>query len=134
MADMAEKFYGKNEFWSPRSKPLEIKIEEKTDRKLKFVADGETHTLFNALRMALLEDEDVLFVAYKLEHPLKQRVIFVLQTKKGDPVEAIDRALKKLKEKFDEFKKNMLKAVSQKPRNPYFIPEEEWNKFVEENI
>ncbi len=131
---MAEVFYGKDEYWKPRSKPLTIKIEEKTENRLKFTADGETHTLFNALRMALLEDENVKFVAYKLVHPLRDKVVFVLETKEGDPLEAIEKALKKLRDKFSELKKHLLKAVDQEPRNPYFIPEQEWKKFVEENF
>ncbi|MGQ4890986.1 MAG: DNA-directed RNA polymerase subunit L [Candidatus Njordarchaeia archaeon] len=131
---MSEQYYGKNEYWTPKTRPLTIKIEELTENKIKFVADGQTHTLFNALRSALLEDEDVKFVAYRLSHPLKEEVIFVLETKKGNPIEAIKRALQKLRDKMNELKRDLLKAVDQDVRAPYFIQEEEWKKYVEENL
>ena len=131
---MSEQYYGKNEYWTPKTRPLTIKIEELTENKIKFVADGQTHTLFNALRSALLEDEDVKFVAYRLSHPLKEEVIFVLETKKGSPIEAIKRALQKLRDKMNELKRDLLKAVDQDVRAPYFIQEEEWKKYVEENL
>ena len=131
---MSEQYYGKNEYWTPKTKPLSIKIEELTENKIKFVADGQTHTLFNALRSVLLEDEDVRFVAYKLSHPLKEEIVFVLETKKGDPMDAINRALKKLRDKMNELKRDLLKAVVQEPKAPYFIQEEEWKKYVEDNL
>ncbi len=131
---MSEQYYGVDDYWKPKSKPLSIKVEELTDKKLKFTVDGQTHTLFNPLRMALLEDEDVAFVAYKITHPLKEKVVFVLETKEGSPLEAIERALKRLRDKMNELRKNIIKAVEQESRAPYFVPEDKWEKFVKENF
>jgi len=131
---VSEQYYGKSEYWRPRTKPLKIEILELEKNKIKFAVEGQTHTLFDPLRMVLLEDEDVLFVAYKIEHPLKERVIFVLQTRKKEPLQVIREGIEKLRSKFSELKKHLIKAVDQKAKAPYFVPEKEWKEFVKENL
>lgn len=45
-----------------------------------FTLHGEDHTLGNLLRAQLLEDDRVVFAAYKVPHPLESRVEIKIQT------------------------------------------------------
>ncbi|GME80045.1 unnamed protein product [Ambrosiozyma monospora] len=45
--------------------------------------EREDHTLGNLLRQELINDPQVLFVAYKIEHPLFANFIMRLQTEEG---------------------------------------------------
>jgi len=134
MSEEVEEFYGSAEYWKPRSKPMTINVVESNSTYLKIEVDGETHTLFNMLVTELRKDKDVVFVAYKLEHPLKDKVIFVLQTKTKNPMELLKEALKRIREKLREFKKSIEKAIEQPAKNPYFVPEKEWEEYVKENF
>ncbi len=129
-----EVYYKSSPWWKPRSKRMEITILEYGPTNLKFKVDGETHTLFNALRMELLADEDVSFAAYKIEHPLFDRIVFTLRTKKGDPLEALERAVLRLKEKFGLLKEKFKEAFEKGESNPPFVSSNEWRKFIKKNI
>ncbi|MBU2617216.1 MAG: DNA-directed RNA polymerase subunit L, partial [Euryarchaeota archaeon] len=48
---------------------MEIKIFKKTSREIKLEISGETHTLLNALKSVLLEDERVRIASYDIKHP-----------------------------------------------------------------
>ena len=134
MSEEVKEFYGSTEYWQPKSRPITVNVVESEPNYLKLEVEGETHTLFNMLVTELRNDEDVKFVAYKLEHPLKDKIIFVLQTKKKNPMDLIKEALKRIREKLREFKKSIEKAVDQPAKNPYFVPEKEWEEFVRENF
>lgn len=88
------------------------KLEIKPDRKAPNAAildfEREDHTLANLLRAQLVADERVLFVGYKIEHPLFPRFTMRIQTEEGyRPTEALKNAcnsvinqLSKLSERF----------------------------------
>ena len=51
-----------------------------------FTFEGEDHTLGVLLREKLLENKNVLFVAYKIEHPLTRTIKLCIQTNEdSDP-------------------------------------------------
>jgi len=129
-----ETYYGATPWWKPRTKKMEIQILEYSPTVLKFKVDGETHTLFNTLRMELLNDEDVTFAAYKVEHPLVDRIIFVVRTKEGDPLEAIRRAVERLEKKLLDAKRKFERAFKEGVRYPPFVDKKEWEEFVKKNI
>ncbi|GME68989.1 unnamed protein product [[Candida] boidinii] len=79
--------------------------------------EREDHTLGNLLRQELLNDPQVLFVAYKIEHPLFANFVMRLQTEEGyKPRLALKNACTRLISKLgilnDKFKREWeLKAL-----------------------
>lgn len=72
--------------------------------------EREDHTLGNVLRQQLINDPRVIFVAYKIEHPLFANFVMRLQTEEGyKPRDALRNAcselinlLGELSKKFDQ--------------------------------
>ena len=58
-------------------------IEVLTDKKLELeiVLHGEKHALCNALRKILMEDDDVQYAVYGIDHPLIGEPIMTIKTK-----------------------------------------------------
>ena len=85
---------------------LEIIKNEKSE--LEFIVEGERHTIPNLLREKLSQNSDVEFVAYRLDHPLDQKAVFVLKTK-GSAKKVLEDTIKEIQKDFDEFKKGFEK-------------------------
>jgi DNA-directed RNA polymerase subunit L len=87
-----------------------MKIEVITQDKegIEFFITGERHTLPNLLKGKLMEDSDVDFCAYRLDHPLDKRARFVVKGK--SPKKSLENAIKSLKGDIAEFKKAFEKA------------------------
>lgn len=83
---------------------MELKVIEKTDKKLVFELKGEDHTFCNALKDELVQDENVKFASYRIEHPLLGIPKFMVEMKKGEPEKALSAAVKKLKKNFEKVK------------------------------
>ncbi|MEM4267206.1 MAG: DNA-directed RNA polymerase subunit L [Candidatus Woesearchaeota archaeon] len=91
---------------------MEIKILEEGKNKLVMEVRGHGHTLCNALKTELYNDESVNAAGYFVEHPDKGVPTFVVETNgKKKPKDAILDAVKRLSktnEKFIEaFKKEI---------------------------
>ncbi len=84
---------------------MEINILEESKTKLVFQLPSETHTFCNALKKELQGVDGVVVATYRVEHPLIGIPEFLLETKGVEPKEAIKKALKALKKKAEEFKK-----------------------------
>ena len=83
---------------------MEVKIiEEKKDR-IVFEIIGESHTLCNALRKELYNDEHVKVATYAIEHPLIEKPRFILETDGADPKKTIQNAIKKLQKQLEKIK------------------------------
>jgi len=79
-----------------------IIVEEETSRLL-FEVDGMTHTLANALKFELRNDDNVKIVGYQISHPLVGKPRFVIETKKGSNArKSVEAAVKRLTSTFDE--------------------------------
>jgi len=89
---------------------LKINVIAKEENYLEFEFEGEDATFPNALRTALLEDEDVEFVSCTQEHPILSRPKIVLRTKGKKPVTALKEAVKKLGRSVEEIKTSLKKA------------------------
>jgi DNA-directed RNA polymerase subunit L len=70
--------------------------------ELEILAEGETHTLCNALRRILMEDEDVKSTAYAIEHPIVGEPKIYVKAK--SPKKSLKVASETLKERCAEFK------------------------------
>lgn len=83
--------------------------------------EREDHTLGNLLRQELINDEKVLFAAYKIEHPLFANFVMRIQTEEGTNPrvalrEACSRLISKLVNLNDKFKREWeLKSLLSAP-------------------
>ena len=87
-----------------------MKVEVITSEKdtLEFYIDGERHTLPNLLKDKLVDNADVDFVAYKLDHPIDQKSRFIVKGK--NPKKIIETAIKEIESELAEFQKAFEKA------------------------
>lgn len=128
----AEKFYGKTDYWHPRSTPMEVKILKRSENLLKVKVEGEKHTLFSPLRKELLKEEDVEFVAFRAEHPLLESVVFEVRTKTKKPLKVIEDAVNRMRETLTEYQQEFKKAFTRGRTNPEFIQADKWEEYLEE--
>ncbi|OQD59476.1 DNA-directed RNA polymerase, subunit L [Methanobrevibacter arboriphilus JCM 13429 = DSM 1125] len=84
----------------------DIEILKSTKLELELMIPGESHTICNALRKILMEDEEIDYAVYGIDHPLIGEPIITIKAKRTkDPKKSLLRASNKLKEQSDEFKK-----------------------------
>ena len=88
---------------------MEFNIIEESKNKLIFELKGETHTFCNALRRELEETKGVEVSVYDIDHPLVGVPKFQVETKGVEPRKALKTALKSLKKKAEDFKKEASK-------------------------
>ena len=84
---------------------MKLEILENKAKRLVFVLEGSTHTLYNALKDELREDENVINATYNIAHPIHSKPKFFLETKSEKPKEALEKAIKGLKKKNSDFLK-----------------------------
>jgi len=83
-------------------------IEIITNKKLELeiIAHGESHSVCNALRKLLMEDEDVDYAVYGIDHPIVGEPIISIKSKRTkNPKKSLSNASTRLKEQCEEFKK-----------------------------
>jgi DNA-directed RNA polymerase subunit L len=83
---------------------MEVNIIEEKKNKLVFEVKGEGHTLNNALRKELWNDEHVKAAAYAIEHPLIEIPRFILETDGAEPRKVLVAAAKRLQKDADKIK------------------------------
>ena len=84
-----------------------MEIEVLTDKKLELeiVLHGEKHALSNVLRKILMEDDDVQYAVYGIDHPLIGEPTMTIKTKqKKSAKNSLLKAAKVLKDETEEFK------------------------------
>ncbi len=86
---------------------MEINILEDKSKKLVFELKGEDHTLCNALREELWNDESVSVAAYTISHPLVGIPKFIIETKDKEPKKALKDAISRLKKRNADIAKNL---------------------------
>lgn len=82
---------------------MELTIVEKTKTEIKLKIAGETHTLLNAIKSALLKNKHVEIATYDIKHPTISEPILFVRTDGADPIAAIAKASKELSKECDEF-------------------------------
>ncbi len=78
-----------------------------------FVFENESHTLGNLINIELLKNPQVLFSAYKIEHPLRKQMSITLMTdseKAGDEKQVLIDACKNLQKTVTDLQKLWSKA------------------------
>ncbi len=69
---------------------MEIRIIKETNEDLEFELPGESHTFCNLLADRLLANENVVFAAYKVEHPLVSFPVVYLRVREGIEVPQVE--------------------------------------------
>ena len=90
---------------------MELKLISVEKNSLEFIMLGEKHTFPNLLKSRLLNDTDVTFVSYKLEHPMNDECSFIVKAKTKDPKKVLLDACKSIEDDLDEFKNKVKKAL-----------------------
>jgi DNA-directed RNA polymerase subunit L len=94
---------------------LRIKTIKKSKDELKLEIEGEGHTFCNLLQNTLVEDRSVTNAGYDTPHPLTEKSIIYIKVKKdGNPRKVLERALKKINQRTDEFLSEFKKATGTK--------------------
>ena len=83
---------------------MEVNIIEDKKNRLVFEIKGEGHTLSNAIRKELWNDEHVNTATYAIEHPLIEVPHFVLETDGADPKKTLSAAAKRLQKQVEKIK------------------------------
>lgn len=85
---------------------MEITITEDKASRLVFETNDLEHTFCNALKDELRADKEVTVATYNITHPLSGVTQFFLETAKGTaPRDALEKAIKGLKKKNNDFLK-----------------------------
>ena len=114
-----EAYLGKTPWWRPRTRKLKAQIIELKPNKLKFLLDGETHTLLQPLQVELLKDSRVRFAAYSVVHPLEEKAEFVVETDGSiDPLTAIREAVERIKKTLHELRDMLIKSLKEEHVQP----------------
>ena len=83
---------------------MQLKVLSQSATEMEIEVHGETETLLNPIKQALLADKDVDFAEYIIEHPsLAVPKIFVRTKGKAKPDVVLKRTVKALVAEFDEF-------------------------------
>ncbi|HGJ65640.1 TPA: DNA-directed RNA polymerase subunit L [bacterium] len=82
---------------------MELKVVEKSKKKLVFDLIGADHTFSNALKKELWNDKSIKISAYNIEHPLIGVPRFIVETDDKDPEKALLDAVKRLQKKNEQF-------------------------------
>lgn len=81
-----------------------IKVLNKTANEIEFEIEDESHGVCNTLRHILMQDEDVEYAVYNIDHPLTGKPIMTIKTKEGNPKDALKKAAEQLKADSESFK------------------------------
>jgi DNA-directed RNA polymerase subunit L len=90
---------------------MQLEFLKKQEKLVEFKLIGETHTFANLLRSHLVDDPEVEFVAYKLEHPMDKDALFILRTKSKPAKTVLLAAAKRVREDLKELQSAFNKAL-----------------------
>lgn len=83
---------------------MKLNVVSRTANELEIEIHGENETLLNPIKQALLNDKDVDFAEYIIEHPTLAVPKIFLRTKgKVSPETVVKRSIKSLIAEFDSF-------------------------------
>lgn len=82
---------------------MELTILNKTENEINIKVRGETHTLLNMLKTALLNNKHVEIATYDIKHPTISDPVLFVRTDGADPIDVIKKASKEIAKECDEF-------------------------------
>ncbi|RBI61153.1 DNA-directed RNA polymerase subunit L [Halomicrococcus sp. NG-SE-24] len=86
---------------------MELRVIDKTDTELEIEIGGEDHTFMNVLKGALLETESVAAATYDVNPEQsggQTDPILTVKTDGDDPLDALEAAVGRVKEKTSNFR------------------------------
>lgn len=87
---------------------MKVNVLKKSANEFKIEIVGSSHGLCNLLTKRLLEDKPVDFAGYDIAHPLASNPTIYMRMKgKGDPQDALVKAVKKIRDSNDAFGKEL---------------------------
>ena len=91
---------------------MEINVIEENKNKLVFSLKGEDHTLCNAIKDELWNDDSVKVATYRIDHPLIAVPVMTVETDgKKSPKDALKAAMKRVTKTFDKVSENLAKQL-----------------------
>ncbi len=90
---------------------MKIEVIKNEKNHVEFLLDGERHTIPNLLKQKLLENKDVEFVSYILDHPMDEKSRFVLKTGGKSPKKILEDTAKEIEAELDDFSKKVKKSL-----------------------
>lgn len=82
---------------------MELTILKQTKNEINIRVAGETHTLLNLLKTALLNNKHVEIATYDIKHPTISDPVLFVRTDGADPIDVIKKASKELIKECSEF-------------------------------
>ena len=80
--------------------------------ELTFRINDESHGVCNALRHVLMQDPDVEYAVYNIDHPLTGKPEMTIRTKRGKrPKAVLKKAALELQKESDDFKQLLEKSL-----------------------
>jgi len=89
---------------------MNLKIIAQEENYVELELEGEEQGFANALRELLINDKNVTFAAYRVDHPQMSPPRLMVRTKTGSPIAAIKDASKKLRKMAGDFKEELKSA------------------------
>jgi len=83
---------------------MEVSIVEESKNKAVINVKGEGHTICNAIRKELWNDEHVKTATYAIEHPLIGTPQIIVETDGADPRKAVLAAVKRVQKAAEKVK------------------------------
>lgn len=93
---------------------MELEIVKSEKNYVEIMVLGDDYGIANSVKEMLLEDKDIEFAAYRLDHPQVGKPVLMVRTKEGNPIAAIKYAVKKLKKQASDFKDAIKEAKKPK--------------------
>ena len=91
---------------------VDIEIIDDKTLELTFIVKDESHGICNALRHILMQDPDVEYAVYNIDHPLTGKPEMTIKTKRGKrPRKVLAKAAAELEKESSEFKKLIDEAL-----------------------
>lgn len=91
---------------------MKINVIKESGNELKIEIVGGTHGLCNLIAKRLLEDKTVDFAGYDVPHPLASSpIIYVRMKGKAKPVDALVRAISKVRDTNGVFAKELERVL-----------------------
>ncbi|MCX6769328.1 MAG: DNA-directed RNA polymerase subunit L [Candidatus Micrarchaeota archaeon] len=93
---------------------MDIEIVKSEKNYVEIQVLGDDYGVAAAIKELLLDDKDVEFAAYRVDHPQIGKPILMVRTKEGNPISSIKYAIKKLRKQATDFKDAIKEAKKPK--------------------
>lgn len=90
---------------------MEMRLVNKSDKRMEIEFIGENDTLLNLLKQRLLADPTVETATYVMGHPYLDNPTFTVEMRSGKADAALKNAAKELRGQFDEFETLLVRAT-----------------------